>query len=51
MAKKTYEKLTTDVLVVESEGGVMAASVVDSVKMKIEVDEYVTFDKMEIGFD
>lgn len=49
--KKEYEKLSTEVLYVEAEGGMMAASVVDNVKMYVEVDEYIEVDMMQIGFD
>lgn len=49
--KKVYEKLETEILWVQSDEGFMAASVVDKIQLKVEVDDYIETDSFTIGFE
>jgi len=49
--KKIYSKLSMDVLCLEAEGGFLVGSKVDEVKLEVEVDDYITIDKMEVTFE
>ena len=49
--KRKYEKLTMTPLGVEPEEEILTGSVVKSVKMDVEVDEYVPIEDMKISFE
>ena len=49
--KRMYEKLTLTPMSVEPEDELLTGSIVKTVKMDVEVDEYVKIEDMEISFE